>query len=76
MTMTLTLKWQVNCEEARCDRCRYGTFSLSEENPQGCISGYFSGVTRQCSSAANLFRCVQITMQVIDSQHRFTLGEK
>ena len=73
--MTLILKWQANCEGARCDRCRDGTFSLSEENPQGCISCFCSGVTRQCSSAVNLFR-IQITMQVIDSQHGFTLSER
>ena len=64
--MTRTLKWQADCEgaiEVDADsRCRDGTFSLAEENPQGCTI-----VVSARRPAVNLFRCIQITMQVIDA---------
>lgn len=65
---------QTNCEGPRCDRCREGSFGLSEKNPQGCLTCFCSGVTRQCNSA-RLYRS-QIVMQIIDTQHGFTLSER
>lgn len=65
---------KANCEGARCDRCREGSFGLMEQNPQGCLTCFCSGVTRECNSA-KLYRS-QITMQIIDTQHGFTLSER
>lgn len=44
-----------NVEGQSCDRCRPGTFGLSESNPLGCHSCYCSGVTNDCHEVSNVF---------------------
>ncbi|XP_046437149.1 basement membrane-specific heparan sulfate proteoglycan core protein-like isoform X37 [Daphnia pulex] len=65
---------KANCQGDRCDQCREGHFGLTEQNPQGCLSCFCSGVARDCNSA-KLWRS-QIIQQVIDTQHGFTLSER
>lgn len=65
---------KANCEGSRCDQCKSGHFGLTHENPQGCLTCFCSGLTHQCISAKLYIS--QITMQVINSQHGFTLSER
>lgn len=45
-----------------------------EQNPQGCLNCFCSGVTRECNSA-KLYRS-QVTVQITDNQHGFILSER
>ncbi|KAJ9584666.1 hypothetical protein L9F63_020991, partial [Diploptera punctata] len=65
---------KTNVGGRNCDRCRPGTFSLSEKHIEGCLECFCSGVTDACQQA-NLYR-TQIPMQVIDSSHGFTLTDR
>uniref|UniRef100_A0A1B6EDX6 Basement membrane-specific heparan sulfate proteoglycan core protein n=1 Tax=Clastoptera arizonana TaxID=38151 RepID=A0A1B6EDX6_9HEMI len=64
---------KTNVEGPRCDRCREGTFDLSEDHIEGCLECICSGVSRDCQSS-NLYRD-QIPMQIIDRSHTFTLTD-
>ncbi|PNF14537.1 hypothetical protein B7P43_G15031, partial [Cryptotermes secundus] len=65
---------KTNVQGRNCDRCRPGTFSLSEKHIEGCLECFCSGVTDTCQQA-NLYR-TQIPMQVVDSTHGFTLTDR
>nr|XP_022341960.1 basement membrane-specific heparan sulfate proteoglycan core protein-like isoform X4 [Crassostrea virginica] len=43
---------KANVRGQRCSFCKEGYFHLSEENSQGCLSCWCSGVGTQCSSSA------------------------
>ncbi|XP_060809746.1 basement membrane-specific heparan sulfate proteoglycan core protein isoform X4 [Amyelois transitella] len=45
-----------NVEGYSCDRCRAGTFGLSLDNPDGCLTCYCSGVTTECHETSNYKR--------------------
>uniref|UniRef100_A0A8C9YF87 Heparan sulfate proteoglycan 2 n=1 Tax=Sander lucioperca TaxID=283035 RepID=A0A8C9YF87_SANLU len=42
---------QMNVEGPSCSSCKSGTFHLSPENKDGCLSCFCMGVTQQCSSS-------------------------
>lgn len=42
---------QMNVEGPSCSSCKSGTFHLSQENKDGCLSCFCMGVTQQCSSS-------------------------
>lgn len=42
---------QMNVEGPSCSNCKSGTFHLSPENKDGCLSCFCMGVTQQCSSS-------------------------
>uniref|UniRef100_A0A7N6BSW4 Heparan sulfate proteoglycan 2 n=1 Tax=Anabas testudineus TaxID=64144 RepID=A0A7N6BSW4_ANATE len=42
---------QMNVEGPSCSSCKPGTFHLSQENKDGCLSCFCMGVTQQCSSS-------------------------
>jgi len=42
---------KTGCELADCSGCKPGYFYLSEENPEGCIPCYCSGVSESCDSS-------------------------
>ncbi|XP_021927336.1 basement membrane-specific heparan sulfate proteoglycan core protein isoform X6 [Zootermopsis nevadensis] len=65
---------KTNVEGRNCDRCRPGTFSLSENHIEGCLECFCSGTTDTCQQA-NLYK-TQIPMQVVDSTHGFTLSDR
>ena len=73
MTLSPPLR-QRSVEGLNCDRCRSNYFSLTEENPEGCLPCFCSGVTQMCSEA--LFYRTQIPMQVVDDQHGFLLVDR
>ncbi|KAL3861185.1 hypothetical protein ACJMK2_007245 [Sinanodonta woodiana] len=56
----------------RCERCREGYFYLSEENEQGCLSCYCSGITNQCTSSS-YYRDVIRPQFGSDGSHNFVL---
>lgn len=74
MYYSSVLFFQTNVEGRNCDRCRPGTFSLSEKHIEGCLECFCSGVTDTCQQA-NLYK-TQIPMQVVDSAHGFTLTDR
>ncbi|XP_017274656.1 basement membrane-specific heparan sulfate proteoglycan core protein isoform X4 [Kryptolebias marmoratus] len=41
-----------NVAGAVCDACKPGFFHLSEANPEGCLSCFCMGVTKQCASSS------------------------
>lgn len=41
----------MNVEGPSCSTCKPGTFHLSQENKDGCLSCFCMGVTQQCSSS-------------------------
>lgn len=41
----------MNVEGPSCSNCKSGTFHLSPENKDGCLSCFCMGVTQQCSSS-------------------------
>lgn len=51
----VSLPWccslQMNVEGSSCSTCKPGTFHLSQENKDGCLSCFCMGVTQQCSSS-------------------------
>ncbi|XP_030623830.1 basement membrane-specific heparan sulfate proteoglycan core protein [Chanos chanos] len=42
---------KMNVEGPSCTRCKQGTFHLSSDNKDGCLSCFCMGVTQQCSSS-------------------------
>ncbi|CAB3365823.1 Hypothetical predicted protein [Cloeon dipterum] len=64
---------KTNVEGKECDRCRSGSFALSEKNPAGCLECFCSGVTRDCQSAT-LYNTL-IPMQIFGDDHEFTLTD-
>ncbi|XP_068162728.1 basement membrane-specific heparan sulfate proteoglycan core protein isoform X3 [Antennarius striatus] len=46
---------KMNVEGPYCSNCKSGTFHLSPENKDGCLSCFCMGVTQQCSSS-NYYR--------------------
>ncbi|XP_049611156.2 basement membrane-specific heparan sulfate proteoglycan core protein isoform X2 [Syngnathus scovelli] len=46
---------KMNVEDASCSRCKSGTFHLSQQNKDGCLSCFCMGVTQQCTSS-NYYR--------------------
>ncbi|XP_069382458.1 basement membrane-specific heparan sulfate proteoglycan core protein isoform X23 [Paralichthys olivaceus] len=42
---------KMNTESPSCSTCKTGTFHLSQENKDGCLSCFCMGVTQQCSSS-------------------------
>ncbi|XP_045912374.1 basement membrane-specific heparan sulfate proteoglycan core protein-like isoform X7 [Micropterus dolomieu] len=42
---------KMNVEGPSCSNCKSGTFHLSPENKDGCLSCFCMGVTQQCSSS-------------------------
>ncbi|XP_073326188.1 basement membrane-specific heparan sulfate proteoglycan core protein [Pagrus major] len=42
---------KMNVEGPSCSSCKSGTFHLSQENKDGCLSCFCMGVTQQCSSS-------------------------
>ncbi|XP_071333360.1 basement membrane-specific heparan sulfate proteoglycan core protein isoform X1 [Trachinotus anak] len=42
---------KMNVEGPSCSSCKLGTFSLSSENKDGCLSCFCMGITQQCSSS-------------------------
>ncbi|XP_051914453.1 basement membrane-specific heparan sulfate proteoglycan core protein isoform X3 [Hippocampus zosterae] len=46
---------KMNVEDPSCSRCKPGTFHLSQQNNDGCLSCFCMGVTQQCSSS-NYYR--------------------
>ncbi|XP_069566959.1 basement membrane-specific heparan sulfate proteoglycan core protein isoform X4 [Brachyistius frenatus] len=42
---------KMNVESPSCSSCKPGTFHLSQENKDGCLSCFCMGVTQQCSSS-------------------------
>uniref|UniRef100_A0A3Q2Z5D6 Heparan sulfate proteoglycan 2 n=1 Tax=Hippocampus comes TaxID=109280 RepID=A0A3Q2Z5D6_HIPCM len=46
---------KMNVEDPSCSRCKPGTFHLSQQNKDGCLSCFCMGVTQQCSSS-NYYR--------------------
>lgn len=65
---------QTNIEGPRCDRCRPGTYDLSENHVEGCIECFCSGVSQHCYPS-NLF-ITQIPMQLLGQSHGFTLTDR
>ncbi|XP_070400895.1 basement membrane-specific heparan sulfate proteoglycan core protein isoform X2 [Nothobranchius furzeri] len=43
---------KMNVEGRSCSGCKPGTFHLSQENKDGCLSCFCMGVTQQCSSSS------------------------
>ncbi|XP_052124491.1 basement membrane-specific heparan sulfate proteoglycan core protein isoform X6 [Frankliniella occidentalis] len=64
---------KTNVEGHSCDYCRPGTFDLSPNNSEGCLSCFCMGVTDQCQSST-LHR-TQIPMQVLGNNHGFNLTD-
>ncbi|XP_060879809.1 basement membrane-specific heparan sulfate proteoglycan core protein isoform X8 [Metopolophium dirhodum] len=64
---------KTNVEGPRCDRCRPGTFDLSENHVEGCLECFCSGVSQNCYPS-NLF-VTQIPMQLFGQSHGFTLTD-
>ncbi|XP_050052982.1 basement membrane-specific heparan sulfate proteoglycan core protein-like isoform X1 [Aphis gossypii] len=64
---------KTNVEGPRCDRCRPGTFDLSENHVEGCLECFCSGVSQSCYPS-NLF-VTQIPMQLFGQNHGFTLTD-
>jgi laminin alpha 1/2 len=56
----LTVDCETSCtckekvEGERCDRCLPGYFALNENNPDGCMQCYCSGVSSTCNSSTEL----------------------
>lgn len=48
---SLDVMLQMNVEGQSCSSCKPGTFHLSQENKDGCLSCFCMGVTQQCSSS-------------------------
>nr|XP_057906676.1 basement membrane-specific heparan sulfate proteoglycan core protein isoform X5 [Doryrhamphus excisus] len=46
---------KMNVESPSCATCKAGTFHLSQQNKDGCLSCFCMGVTQQCSSS-NYYR--------------------
>ncbi|XP_074498541.1 basement membrane-specific heparan sulfate proteoglycan core protein isoform X4 [Sebastes fasciatus] len=44
---------KMNVEDPSCSSCKSGTFHLSPENKDGCLSCFCMGVTQQCSSSTH-----------------------
>ncbi|XP_054464444.1 basement membrane-specific heparan sulfate proteoglycan core protein isoform X3 [Anoplopoma fimbria] len=44
---------KMNVEGSSCSTCKSGTFYLSQENKDGCLSCFCMGVTQQCSSSTH-----------------------
>uniref|UniRef100_A0A3Q1H130 Heparan sulfate proteoglycan 2 n=1 Tax=Acanthochromis polyacanthus TaxID=80966 RepID=A0A3Q1H130_9TELE len=44
---------KMNVEGSSCSSCKPGTFHLSQDNKDGCLSCFCMGVTQQCSSSAH-----------------------
>ncbi|KAA8591296.1 hypothetical protein FQN60_002239 [Etheostoma spectabile] len=44
---------KINVEGPSCSSCKSGTFHLSLENKDGCLSCFCMGVTQQCSSSTH-----------------------
>ncbi|KAL1020675.1 hypothetical protein UPYG_G00003200 [Umbra pygmaea] len=44
---------KMNVEGSACSNCKAGTFHLSTENKDGCLSCFCMGVTQQCSSSSH-----------------------
>uniref|UniRef100_A0A8D3BGI2 Heparan sulfate proteoglycan 2 n=1 Tax=Scophthalmus maximus TaxID=52904 RepID=A0A8D3BGI2_SCOMX len=42
---------EMNVDGPSCSNCKSGTFHLSQENKDGCLSCFCMGVTQQCSSS-------------------------
>uniref|UniRef100_A0A8D3BG34 Heparan sulfate proteoglycan 2 n=1 Tax=Scophthalmus maximus TaxID=52904 RepID=A0A8D3BG34_SCOMX len=42
---------KMNVDGPSCSNCKSGTFHLSQENKDGCLSCFCMGVTQQCSSS-------------------------
>jgi hypothetical protein len=64
---------KTNVEGPRCDRCRPGTFDLSENHVEGCLECFCSGVSQNCYPSS-LF-VTQIPMQLFGQSHGFTLTD-
>ncbi|XP_025416415.1 basement membrane-specific heparan sulfate proteoglycan core protein isoform X4 [Sipha flava] len=65
---------KTNVEGPRCDRCRRGTYGLSENLVEGCLECFCSGVSQNCYSS-NLF-ITQIPMQLFGPNHGFILTDR
>lgn len=63
---------QTNVEGINCDKCREGTFGLAEDNTEGCVECFCSGVTSQCEHGRS-YQTEEIPMDVFD--HSFTLTD-
>lgn len=63
-----------NVEGVRCDQCREGTFSMSIENPYGCLECFCSGTTKSCSEG-NYYRD-QIPIFILEEQNSFRLTDR
>ncbi|XP_056009495.1 basement membrane-specific heparan sulfate proteoglycan core protein-like isoform X3 [Ostrea edulis] len=50
--LTKQCQCKANVRGQRCSFCKESYFHLSEENSQGCLACWCSGVARQCSSSA------------------------
>ncbi|KAM9505210.1 basement membrane-specific heparan sulfate proteoglycan core protein-like isoform 18-T18 [Salvelinus alpinus] len=44
---------KMNVEGPACSNCKQGTFHLSTDNKDGCLSCFCMGVTQQCSSSSH-----------------------
>lgn len=49
----LVVTSQMNAQDPSCSSCKPGTFHLSQDNKDGCLSCFCMGVTQQCSSSAH-----------------------
>uniref|UniRef100_A0A674AJ84 Heparan sulfate proteoglycan 2 n=1 Tax=Salmo trutta TaxID=8032 RepID=A0A674AJ84_SALTR len=45
--------FQMNVEGPACSNCKQGTFHLSTDSKDGCLSCFCMGVTQQCSSSSH-----------------------
>uniref|UniRef100_A0A674D9M0 Heparan sulfate proteoglycan 2 n=1 Tax=Salmo trutta TaxID=8032 RepID=A0A674D9M0_SALTR len=45
--------FQMNVEGPACSNCKQGTFHISTDNKDGCLSCFCMGVTQQCSSSSH-----------------------
>ncbi|XP_059491072.1 basement membrane-specific heparan sulfate proteoglycan core protein isoform X8 [Neocloeon triangulifer] len=64
---------KTNVDGDRCNRCRRGSFALSEKLPSGCLECFCSGVSQECQSSS-LYSDL-IPMQILDEDHGFTLTD-
>jgi hypothetical protein len=67
---------QINIEGSSCANCKSGTFHLSPDNKDGCLSCFCMGVTQLCSSSTyyrDLVRPSDLTTLLAagESKHHF-----
>ncbi|XP_030745032.1 basement membrane-specific heparan sulfate proteoglycan core protein isoform X3 [Sitophilus oryzae] len=62
-----------NVEGRNCDRCKNGTFGLSEENIEGCEFCFCSGESSECTESRSYIE--QIPVQIVEN-HGFILTDQ